>query len=938
MALAVDNPFWLLAFIPAAFVLFLFWKSQKGLPFVRKTIIVILRSILFSLLILALAGLQMLWPVKELATVFVVDHSDSMIGQEEQLESFITKAMKGKSQEDKAGIVTVGTDAVIEKPLSNKQISSLSFESIVASSYSNLASGLQLAGSMFPKEAKGRVVLLSDGNENIGDAIKQAEYLNQQGYIVDVVPYSPKKTEDIAVKGIEVPQTTYFGEEASISVQIESNAETSASLVISEDTKTILKETVSLTKGLNSFSFRHVVEEPGFHTYKAEIVSNNDTIIENNNNFTFSEAKGLPKVLVVEGSKDVAKNVTKVLSGSAVDVDIIPPELLPSELSAFVNYQSIIFSNVSATSLGLQQMELIETAVKDFGVGFVMTGGKESYGLGGYFKTPIENVLPVEMEVKGKNELPSLGLVVVLDRSGSMDGFKIELAREAAARSVSLLRDKDTLGVIAFDDRPWQIVETGLIDDKKKIADKIRSITSGGGTDIFPALGLGFDQLKELKLKRKHIILLTDGQSPTPPDYQSLIEGSKEENITLSTVAVGEGADTILLEEMAELGGGRFYNVQDVSSIPTIFSRETSLMTRTYIEDNPFFPSVAGGSEWNNLFANGVPKMNAYIATTAKGRAKQVLVSDKKDPVLARWQYGLGKTIAWTTDLAGWAGDWPAWEKWPNLWNEMITWTFPQYEQNAYDVETSIDGNQVTVSVTGSVSGATEVNALLLDSNGKEVAFPLQIKSPGEYKGTFTTTEPGIYYLQLSEKEGDKTTGTFKTGIVVPYSQEYEFDKENLSLLEQVAKAGGGKVLKNPEDAFNDNLPEEYREQQIFYPLLFIALLLFLLDVAARRFQFSFAFIDSFAKSLKVKREHRKEDIGEKQKQFEQLKTATKKRVPQLSQSQSKTIVQPPIKQAKNKEVNKLKPSPKPKTQSNSHDRKEKMNRLLDAKKNNKRL
>jgi Ca-activated chloride channel homolog len=935
VALGVDNPLWLLSFIPVVLVLVLFWKNQNNLPFTRKALIVTLRAAMFTLLILALAGLQMLWPVKDLATVFVVDNSDSMMGQEQQVTSFIKKALHEKDQNDAAGIVTVGADAGIEKPLSNKA-SSVSFQTVVESGYTNLASGLQLAGSMFTKDHRGRIVLMSDGNENIGDVKQQAEYLYQQGYVVDVVPYSPIKSEDVALKAIVVPQTTYYGEEAAITVQIDSNIETETSLVIYEDTKAILKENVQLNKGTNSFTFSHVVNEPGFHTYRAEIVASDDTIIENNKNYAFSEARGLPKILVVEGSVGEARNVTNVLNGSMVDLEIIPPELLPTELSAYINYQTILFSNVSATKIGLQQMEFIETAVKDFGVGFMMTGGKESFGLGGYFKTPIEKLLPVEMEVKGKNELPSLGLVVVLDRSGSMSGYKIELAREAAARSVELLREKDTLGVIAFDDQPWQIVETEPIADKKEIEKKIRSITPGGGTAIFPALEQGYEQLKELKLKRKHIILLTDGQSPTPPGYQALIESSMEENITISTLAVGEGADVTLLEEIANIGGGRFYNVQDVSSIPTIFSRETSLMTRTYIEDEPFFPSVVNGYEWNSTFSNGVPKMNAYIATTAKGRAQQVLVSDKKDPVLARWQYGLGKTIAWTTDLAGWAGDWQTWDQWPKLWNEMLSWTFPQYEQQPYDVETKIDGNNITVEVSGSETDATEVRALLLDNNGNEISFPLQIKSPGEYKGTFIANQPGIYYLHLSEMDGENTTGTFKTGIVVPYSQEYDFDEENLALLEQVAKAGGGKVLSDPDEAFNNNLPKQYREQRIFYPLLLIALLLFLLDVAARRFQFNFAFIDSIAKSTKEKQVSRKESQNTKQKQFEQLKTATKKRVPQTSRMETSGSLKQPDKPFLNKETSSRKQ--KPAQQNTSVDRKEKMNRLLDAKKKDKRL
>ncbi|MBP3039228.1 VWA domain-containing protein [Bacillaceae bacterium Marseille-Q3522] len=386
--------------------------------------------------------------------------------------------------------------------------------------------------------------------------------------------------------------------------------------------------------------------------------------------------------------------------------------------------------------------------------------------------------------------------------------------------------------MIAFDSVPWQIVDTGPIKDKTEVLEKIRSVSAGGGTDIFTPAQQAYSQLEPLELKRKHIILLTDGQSATSINYRDMIEQGKEAGISLSTVAISLEADGPLLEEMAELGGGRFYQVTDESSIPTILSRETALMTRTYIEDNPFVPNLVNGYEWSSYFQQGIPQVNAYVATSPKQRAQQILVSEKDDPLLISWQYGLGKTAAWTSDLTGewagdWPGDWPAWQSWSPLWNEIVSWTFPQYENKAYQVEKSIEGNEVTLSVTAPDQELASIDASLVNEDGGNMDISLQAKAPGEYQGTFTAENPGVYFLQITERENEEVTGFFKTGVVVPYSQEYAFSGKYDQLIEAIAAAGGGRVVEEAGEVFSDQgIPPNKEKQDIFYLLLVMALVL----------------------------------------------------------------------------------------------------------------
>ncbi|WP_421378223.1 VWA domain-containing protein [Bacillus salacetis] len=932
MEFQLDQPLWLLLLPAAAAGLFFYWKSRTSIPLLEKRLILIFRSLIIILLVLALAGVQLLFPVKGVSTVFVTDMSDSLDNQTENLRQSINQAVKEMDPDDQYGVISTGRNAVVERPLKEKTEADVQFRSEIETFSTDLADGLRLGGSIIPSYTNGRVVLMSDGNENTGDAVKQAAYLKQQGLTVDVYPVDPIYGEDVSLSGFDIPNNQFQGETAKLDIEIESNISTKSRIRVFENDKPVVDKEVSIETGKNRFVFEHKAAEEGFRQYRAEVLTDSDTIIENNEAYAYTNVKGDPKVLVVENQKGEGRNLTDSLTASGLRVDVIQTELLPTVLSGYVQYQSIVFVNVPATKVSQQQMELIHSAVKDFGTGFVMAGGDNSFGLGGYFKTPIEKLLPVDMELKGKKELPSLGMVIVLDRSGSMAGYKIQLAKEAAARSAELLREKDTLGFIAFDDRPWQIIETEPINNKEKVIEKINGLTAGGGTNIFPSLELAYEQLTPLELQRKHIILLTDGQSATSPDYLTTIEEGKENNITLSTVAIGEGSDGVLLEQLAEEGGGRFYDVFDSSTIPSILSRETVLTTRTYIEDNPFYPTVVQGSNFTGLFNEGMPRMNTYVATSLKGRAESILMSEKEDPVLARWQYGIGRTAAWTSDIPGeWAGDWPGWKRWPDMWNQLVTWSFPNYQNTAFEVSQTREGNDMKVTISQPDFKAMPMDAVLVDNKGKETAASFKTTGPGQYELTFAA-EPGNYFLQLNEGSGEESSGLFKTGISVPYSSEYRLLNANQSNLEKIAEAGGGEVLGSTEELYNDNLPNSYTKSSISQWLLLTAFFLLFLEIALRRFGLM-GTASTLVRNKEKKQTERQERQKEKVEHFKKLKTSTAKKKPASNNELTRPEKTEPVKPKKEPKPAK----PKADKIENETNRSDRMDRLLKAKDKRKR-
>ncbi|MCT8136508.1 VWA domain-containing protein [Anaerobacillus sp. CMMVII] len=833
MGFELERPLYLLFVIPAFLLVVLFLRTKVQLTKREKKIIVPLRMMIVLLLVFALSIPNLVFTTKNVHTVFIVDRSDSINGVNSEMTAFIRNAVAAKGADDQFAIVSVGRDATVERMLGTQSSFSSDWSQVHAD-YTNIEAGIQIASSLLAREGSGRVVILSDGNETLGDALQQANFVRVQGVTVDVVPFYQEKLKDVSLQEFIVPRQMFKGEQASLSLTVYSTEETETTLRILLNNEAIVQDVVELKQGSNSFRFNSPINESGMHRLRAEVLTTGDSILENNQLTAMTVITGTPNVLLVEGNRLTSNPLYDALNATGLNVNQITPEFLPTELNGYLQYETIIFSNVSSMRMTETQMDLIEKAVRDFGVGFIMTGGHESFALGGYKDTPIEKVLPVEMEIKSEEELPSLGLVFVIDRSGSMQGMRLELAKEAAARSVELLRKGDTVGVIAFDDRTWQIVDTEKMTDIKEVSEKILGITAGGGTDIYPGLAEAYAQLAPLELQRKHIILLTDGQSPESGNYQTLIEGGREaNNITLSTVAVGDGADHYLLDVLAEYGTGRFYSVYDETTIPSILSRETMLTTRTYIEDEPFYPRVNNTTEWSTHFTSGVPQLNAYIATTPKGRATNVLISIKDDPVLSRWQYGLGKTVAWTSDVEGvWSGQWAAWDHWSSLWNDIVTWTFPADVQDPFEVAQKREGTTSILTFTTEENQSRPLEATVVNERGQLIEANIRMTAPGEYEVSFDGHE-GMHYVQLTDLQ---QAPVFQTGITVAYPEEYRMLPTNEAFLEALADVGGGMVLEEGKEAFRPLNERPVTRQPIAHSLILLAFLLFFVEVAVRRF------------------------------------------------------------------------------------------------------
>lgn len=819
----------------------------------ERQVILFLRSLIFALLILALAIPQIVLPQKENQVVFLMDRSASVQDAGEQQFEWLEKSLRYKKEKDLYSVLSFGEKTTIEQMMGKEELRFSKWNEELGKDHTNIEGALNLASSVFSNNSGGRIILFTDGNETMGNLTEAAKLLKNRSIELDTVLLEPSLYEDTAVTDVEVPSTLFEGEQANVSVTIESNKAKTGLLHFYENNHKIVSKSIKVKEGTNVIPIQFPVKQTGLVTYKAEVDLMNDAYAENNKLQVVNMVKTIPKILVVQNSPN--ESFVQALEAAGYKVEVRSSIQLPTVLSGYLNYQSIIFNNIAATDITEKQMSLIEKSVKDFGVGFLMTGGENSFGLGGYFQTPIEKLLPVDMDIKGKKEMPSLALMIVLDRSGSMDGSKFSLAKEAAARTVELLQETDTLGFIAFDDKPWVIVEPKALKNKEEVVDKIRSVPVGGGTEIYGSLLEAYEQISDLDVKRKHIILLTDGQSATNNNYEELINNGSKKNVTISTVALGADADRNLLEKLAEMGAGRFYDVQDSSVIPSILSRETVMATKTYIEDNPFYPQIKSGYGWDSLFSKGVPEMNAYIATTPKSESIVPIESTKKDPILAEWQYGLGKAIAFTSDVNGmWAGDWARWNQWSSFMTKMVAKTLPQYDSEAYSLSVEKAKDRTYLSITADHLSMLPIETTIISERGETVEGNTKMLAPGKYE-VDVGNDPGLYFIHVKQTDEDGNVTVYQSGFTVPYSDEYLITGANKEKLAELLAITNGSQLEKESQAFRPLKNPVKQKQEITEILLLISFLLLFFEIAIRRLGLPVKFFPVFEKREGIKRQ-----------------------------------------------------------------------------------
>ena len=845
--LSVIEPAALWLFVLTIPLIGVLWLNRaellRRLGWLRLWLLVVIRLLMLAALVLAMAGLQLGRPVQATATVFLLDVSDSVApSQRLAALDYIKQAVATADPDDRMAVVAFGARAQVERvaepprPLDR-------IDGLVAGSRTNIEDAIQLALAILPDAMHQRLVLLSDGGENVGQALNAARLAAARGVSLDVVPLVSDRGPDALIAALNAPSSASVDQLIPLTVQIESEISGSATVQLLVDGQLRIEQPVTLTTGLNQFSLTVPAGERGFRRFEAYLMAPFDTQAANNRAVAFTFVSGPPRVLVLTVAVEQVAALVNAWRASGFDVTVQEPiqaPVRPLDLRVF-DVVALVDTPASAVPTTLQRA--LTTYVRDLGGGLLMIGGPQSFGAGGWRRSPLEPLLPVSLDPPVPEERFDLALVLVIDRSGSMnelvDGSRtqLDLAREAAFQASRGLTQRDQLAIIAFDSLADTLLPLQPLTDLFTIEDALSRLTAGGGTNIRSGIAMAAETITTANARIKHVILLTDGVSET--EYADLVSDLYAQGVTVSTVAIGRNTDPAL-ERVARIGGGKYYAVQQVTKLPQIFLEETVRVANRDVIEEPFVPTLALPTPWLRD-VGALPPLQGRNVVANRVTGRILLAAPDGSPLLATAQMGLGRVLAWASDLTGrWAIDWVLWDGFPRFTANLVTEVLPMSNSDRLSLTATVIADQVEIELTARDAGGLpiELNDIRSWISGLTLERDLVFTqiAPGRYRTVTTIDQVGAYLIQVyATDQADQPLGNASIGVTVNYSPEYGRMAANPGLLEELAAFTGGRVNPPPTTIFTPTERTVYEVWSVTIPLLWLALALLPIDVALRR-------------------------------------------------------------------------------------------------------
>jgi uncharacterized membrane protein len=711
----------------------------------------------------------------------------------------------------------------------------------------DIEGALASALSFLSPNAVRKVVLLSDGRATHGDFSRAAEQVRAQGAILDFLDLGKTTERDVAITSIGLPNDAKAGEPFRVNVKLRATDASKVRVRLRQNdvmnSPEGLRE-LELSPGITDLQFRTIAYAPGIVRYDAAIeVEAGDHFSQNDSFAASTLVRGKPQVLYVEGELNQSRPFAELLRASGFDVDVRSASGMPTSLPELSSFDFLVLSNVPAEALSLNGVNALESFVQRGG-GFLMAGGEQGFGLGGYRGTKMESLLPVRLDTERRRDQPTLALALVIDKSGSMSGQKIELAKEAARATADLLGPDDYLGVIGFDAQPNRVVRLQTAENRLALSKGIGRMLAGGGTAIFPALDAAYQDLAAIRARLKHVILLTDGQTQEE-GLPVLVQNMQVDGITVSTIGLGDDVNRSLLEELARLGGGRSYLTSDPNSIPRLFMKETHAVSRSAAVEDYVAAHVTSPADFlRGIAIEGAPFLRGYVATRARPLPAQVVLSsDLGEPLLARVHLGLGWSLAWTSDLTPrWSSEWLRWRQASTFWAQLVREHMRQEEDDVLPIRTEREGDVLIASIDAldaderfvhDLQGTLELERSERGSETERAS--LREVAPGRYEARIKLSALGSYTLRASLVGEDGTRLSARGNFSHPFPAEYEGVGVAREALLAAASVSGGAELGRAEQIF-DAGPRRVRAQHERWSLfVWLSVAAFLADLLARR-------------------------------------------------------------------------------------------------------
>jgi uncharacterized membrane protein len=953
-SLEPTKPWWLLLLLLPPVIVYFSYRSLAGLGPVRRWIAIGLRCSLIILLALALSEVRLRHQNENITVFYVIDRSLS-IPEEfdpgsnldstridrrwERIERFVNDTVKYRGalhKNDRSGLILFGRRPRLEFPASTSPLFNFKLKdstAVIDGSYTDIAAALKLTLASFPEGTGKRVVLFSDGNENLGNAEEQARVAKQNGVQIDIVPLATgyRNENEVLVERVEAPPRTEQGSRLPIRVLVRSyNPRTvygtlTLKQITEGETTMVLPSPVrvQLKPGLTPFSFKQpLANEQRSYTYQAifqpEAVQGDKgelipglpgDRVQNNSATTHVVALGQRRILIIESRKDEHQLLVdrlKSVGNSKYRVHSITVDDLPqnkAELGVFLsNYDCVILANVAASDIEAgvvgegrqtgviteEQQEIIRSNTHDQGCGLIMIGGPNSFGAGGWNNSPVEKALPVDCEIKSFKVQGKSGLAMIMHASEMADGNRWQ--KEIAKLAVRKLTEYDEVGILHYDwgKHKWHIPLTVIGGKKNTLVGLIDRMTPGDMPDFDPALKLAFDSLIEpaRQLTTKHVIIISDGDPGM--NNPTLLRDMKAAKVTVTTVGVathGSSQDAALMS-IAEKTGGRFYKVLNARALPSIYIKETRIISQSVLYEQRFQPQLLFRSGPTDKLPETLKPLFGYVRTTPKESPLVEMpimapkVGDQEFPILAYWSYGLGRSVAFTSDARSqpsrpaWDREWASSDMYAKFWEQVVDYVLRPTETGKLQMTTEYNDGKVRVIVDARDANNRPITDLNFQGSvtsptpradqAKKFALKFEQKNSGLYEAEFKADEAGSYFINAQSSRDVKTmkdgkevvtkeVDSIRNGVTIPYSPEFADLESNLALMERIRDNTGGRTyteeeiaeLAGPsgdakkvalaEQVFRSGLPQFKNLQPIWYWLVFAAAIGLFFDVAVRR-------------------------------------------------------------------------------------------------------
>jgi uncharacterized membrane protein len=869
--LQFEHPMWLwllLLIVPAYLIA---RRSVGASSRLKTTITFALRLIVILLLATALSNPTWQRTGEGLTVTVVLDRSYSIPLPllERSVEFFKEAATYRDNDADRLASITLGKDAQITATPDRYAMVNTGVDEPDRSA-TNLAAGIRLAMAIMPDDTANRIVLVSDGNETVESVMAAADMARANNIPIDVMVLEYEHTNEVIFERIAAPARARLGQSINLRMVLRSQSHASGQVYLRMNGELLDLDPASegnglqvdLEPGVRVIPVTLRLDDPGPAQFEAVFEPASpadDTIHQNNRALAVTFVGGEGRILVLDEGTGDSEQLVRAMQQAGINYDRQPPEALAGGLVFLSGYDAVILANVARWSFDDAQDRMLHAYVHDLGGGLIMLGGPQSFGAGGWIESRTADALPVRLDPPQTRQMPRGALALIMHSCEMPQGNY--WSQEVARAAINALSRMDYIGIVEWN---WAVRENAgatwalpmqIAGDKQAALAATRQLVVGDTKDFGPLMQLAYDGLTSVNAGQKHVIIISDGDPSAP--RSSILQAYIDAKITVTTIMVighGNALDRARMQMIANQTGGRFYHILNPTQLPQIFIKESQLVSRSLIQEGEFQPQVVSRLPGPTEGFGSVPGINGYVLTAMREGLTQTPIvhrtSEGDDPIYAHWNYGLGRSIAYTSDLMGrWGSPWVTWNQFQAFWSQSIRWVMRPSSPTNLTINTRLEGDMAVIEVEALGTDASFLNflqtrAVVLQPDNTAEPLPLQQTGPGRYRGSFRTDQAGAYLVNVNYSTPGATDGegqgNMQAAVTVPYSREFRDVTHNAALMRQIAEATGGRVLSGTDPSTVDLF---YREQlavprsakHIWDLLAMIAAGLFLLDVAARR-------------------------------------------------------------------------------------------------------